>query len=101
MRNTQKKNKKANQTERISLRLICIGAAVLSTIIAVALAIYFQLPQRTVIAFEDLTGHMGFRVQDVVVVGRVQVERNELASALNIRAGDPMLRIDLDDTAAK
>lgn len=44
-----------------------------------------------------LTGDMGFRLSEILVVGRSETERDVVLDALGVRRGEPILSIDLAD----
>ncbi|MBP2299495.1 cell division protein FtsQ/DivIB [Azospirillum picis] len=43
------------------------------------------------------TGSLGFRLQEILVVGRSETERDAVLDALGVRRGEPILSIDLAD----
>lgn len=96
---TRKVNKKKNaRTLKVYAEYtrIFIGFA---AIITVAVLWILGYPQQlyfgTLNKFDKFTTSLGFRVQEIVVQGRTNTHQQDLMKVLNIKRGDPIFSIDL------
>jgi cell division protein FtsQ len=92
-----------NWVRRLPRRALLLSGLFTATIVGLAglgwHAVTSGVVDRLVIAgatgVVDLTRMTGLEVRDVMVVGRKRTERAELLRAIGIKAGDPILSIDL------
>ena len=101
----RKKNPKHN-TRHKTLTPARARLALLVTLAVFVCAIFgvlylSNIPHHVWRGAENLTARMGFAVHDGMVVGRAQVDRNELMQQLAVQKGDPMIGFNLRDASVR
>jgi len=100
--NTRKANKKKNaRTMRVyagHIRLVVVVLAMAIMALLWSLGYPQQLYKNAVQRLHNLCTTMGFRVQEVVVQGRVNTQQQDLSKAIQIDRGDAIFSIDLQQT---
>lgn len=52
-------------------------------------------------SFEGMMAHLGFKLEDVVVEGRVRTDKTQILRLLNLEHGKPLLSLNLSEAKAK
>lgn len=99
---TRRVNKKKNaRSIRVYASYIrfFIGVVIVSVVTVLWLQGYpQQLYENFLEKFHQLSTSLGFRVQEIVVQGRVNTQQQDLMRALKIDRGDPIFTVDLQQT---